>query len=574
MTTMFRALAITIALAAVVDPVVARRAAVPLAVDVFLPSASDPEYPRAVAIRDQIAAALDTRATINGAETPQAVVAIGRATLRAPGRAPLFSMPLPAVPSVSIRALRAPPVVPGQRVPVVAVLRATGLSGRTTSIAIERVGGILETIDHVWTSDDEGFAARFELAPAGAGVHRVRVTAATPGLEPSTAADLAIVTRDRRLRVLAYEPRPSWPLAFVRRSLEADPLFEVSGTVRTTGRSATISGGAPSSLAALQPDRFDAILVGAPEALSDADIRTLEAFVSRRGGALIVLPDRPLTDPLRRRFGLPAFDEVVLDTPLTTPAPGPSLRASELLLAPHEARGFEPLSLVRHGNRDRALVLSVHSGAGRIVVSGALDAWRYRADPASSFETFWRALIADAAAAAPSRLSVAAEPSIARPGDEIRITVTVRPTEFTLTRGAVEIPAVRARLLSSAGGEEEIRLWPSATPGAFTAVIRAPRPGPYSVSASSADASADTPLLIADDAVQALPEASRAAAFAAVASGGAVVSGLDDLVQRLGAIDDVDVERRTRPMRAPWWILPFTGALCAEWALRRRSGRR
>jgi hypothetical protein len=28
----------------------------------------------------------------------------------------------------------------------------------------------------------------------------------------------------------------------------------------------------------------------------------------------------------------------------------------------------------------------------------------------------------------------------------------------------------------------------------------------------------------------------------------------------------------SHPMRSPWWLLPFVGALCGEWWLRRRAG--
>jgi hypothetical protein len=31
---------------------------------------------------------------------------------------------------------------------------------------------------------------------------------------------------------------------------------------------------------------------------------------------------------------------------------------------------------------------------------------------------------------------------------------------------------------------------------------------------------------------------------------------------------------RAYPMRSAWWLLAFTGALGAEWALRRRAGQR
>lgn len=574
MTMVLRVAAITIALAGLVDPAIARRRPVPLPVDVLMPRGSDPDHRRAAAVREGLTSRLHGRLTFDGPEAPQVLVAIGPAILPDSLDVPVFTIPLATTGAVSITGLRAPGALPGQVVPVVATLRAVGVAGQTTSLALERGGTVVETLEHVWTSNDEVLETRFAFVGAGPGVHRVRVTATTAGVEERVVADAAVAVGDRRLRVLTYEPRPSWPVAFVRRSLEADPLFNITGTARTTNRSATTTAGAPATLAGLQADRFDVILVGAPETLSDADSHALDAFVSRRGGALILMPDRAIPDSFRRRFGLPELQEVVLERPLTLQPPSAALRASELLLAPPVARGFEPLGLLRHGGRERAVVASVVRGAGRVILSGALDAWRYRADEDGAFDLFWRGLVADAAGAAPPRLAVTVEPSIARAGDEITVSAMVRPTEFQTDSGsATEIHAVTAALLSSDGQQDLIRLWPGGSPGRFTARIQAPRAGEYSVSVSGPGATADVPLLVTQDAVHVTADLSAAAAFAAQATGGAVVADAEELAARISAIEAAGVEV-TYPMRSPWWILPFTGLLCAEWALRRRGGLR
>jgi hypothetical protein len=577
-----RVVAIAIAIVGVVDPAIARRATAPRAVDILMPRESSPDRGRAVRIREQVATVLDGRAVLDGANAPDALIAIGPAVPADLPGVPLFTVPLATTPSLSIQRAHAPAGLHGQSAPVEVTLRGIGLAGRTTSVVLLRSGTAVDRITHQWKGDDERFEARLGFVPAAPGLHHVRVTATTSGLDDPATADVAVVIRDRRLRVLAYEPRPSWPLAFVRRSLEADPLFDVTATVRTTNRSATTSAGAPASLPALEADRFDAILVGAPEALTDADTRALDAFVSRRGGALILLPDRPFTEPVVRRFGLPAFDEVVLERPLAAQPPGPLLRASELLLPRPAGNGFEAVRVVRHGDRDRAVVMSVLRGEGRIVVSGALDAWRYRADQDASFDMFWRGLVADAAAAAPPRLAVTIEPSIARPGDDLTVSVALRPTELTAERGVIEVPAVEAELVATDGrtlGPSNprtlgIRLWPGVTPGVYTARLPAPRVGEYALWVRAADTSADAPLLVAGDVVHPASDGSRAAAWAAAASGGAVVSNVEDLAGRIAALEASAIDRRTRPMRSPWWIVPFAGLLCAEWALRRRGGER
>ena len=583
-----RGAAIAIAVAGVVDPAIARRAAAPRAVDILMPRESDPDHGYAVRVRERVAAALDGRAVLDGGHAPDALIAIGPAVPPDVPGVPLFTVPLVATPSLSIHRAHAPAGLHGQSAPVAVTLRGIGLAGRTTSVVLSRSGTAVDRITHHWKADDERFETRLGFVPAAPGLHRVRVRASTSGLDDPAIADVAVVIRDRRLRVLAYEPRPSWPLAFVRRSLEVDPLFDVVATVRTTTRSATRGAGAPPSLSALQADRFDAILAGAPEALTDADARALDTFVSRRGGTLILLPDRPFTEPLLRRFGLPAFDEVVLERPLTVQPPGPLLRASELLLPRPAGNGFETVRVVRHGDRDRAVMISVLRGEGRVIVSGALDAWRYRADPDASFDRFWRGLVADAAAAAPPRLAVTIQPAIARPGDDLTVSVTLRPSELTAERGVIEVPAVEAELHATGGNVRKdpgilgpsdprtlgIRLWPDVTAGVYTARLRAPRAGEYALSVRAASTSADAPLLVADDVVHPASAGSRAATWAAVTSGGAVVTDVEDLARRITALDASESERRTRPMRSPWWIVPFAGLLCAEWALRRHGGER
>jgi hypothetical protein len=585
---LLRVAAIAIAIAGVVDPAIARRATAPLAVDILMPRESEPDHGRAVRIRKQVAAVLEGRAVLDGANVPDALIAIGPAVLADVPGVPLFTVPLVTTPSLSIQGAHVPAGLHGQSAPVDVTLRGIGLAGRTTSVVLSRSGTAVDRITHRWKADDERVETRLGFVPAAPGLHRVRVTADTSGLEDPATADVAVAIRDRRLRVLAYEPRPSWPLAFVRRSLEADALFDVTATVRTTNRSATTSAGAPASLSAVQADRFDAILVGAPEALTDADTRALDAFVSRRGGTLILLPDRPFTAPVGRRFGLPAFDEVVLEGPLALQPPGPLLRASELLLPPPAGYGFEAVRVVRHGDRDRAVMISVLRGEGRLIVSGALDAWRYRADADASFDMFWRGLVADAAAAAPPRLAVTIEPSVVRPGDDLTVSVTLRPTELTAERGVIEVPAVEAELVATGGNVQKdprtlgpsdprtlgVRLWPDVTPGVYTARLQAPRAGEYALSVRAAGTSADAPLLVAGDVVHPASTGSRAANWAVETSGGAVVTDVEDLAGRITALDASVTERRTRPMRSPWWIVPFAGLLCAEWALRRRVGER
>ena len=119
-----------------------------------------------------------------------------------------------------------------------------------------------------------------------------------------------------------------------------------------------------------------------------------------------------------------------------------------------------------------------------------------------------------------------------------------------------------------------IRLWPAPRPGVYRAAFVAPAQGQYNVSVSTADASTSVPLPVADDVVHPAEDVAPALSHAAEASGGAVVQDVSALAAALAAIDTGSREKATRPMRSAWWIAPFSLLLCAEWALRRRSGLR
>lgn len=572
MRTTLRIAAVAIAIAGFVDPAIARRVRAPLSVQFRLPAASHPDFSRAEALRAELATAIREIASVDGASAPHAIVAIGDAQIGALERARVFSVALPDPrPWASITAISVPRrTVLGQTAIITAVTRGVGLAGRASTATLELRGAApIGTISHTWTKDEESFDARFSFAPPGPGVHRVRINVSTAGVAGAAAADAVVVVGAEPLRILVFESRPSWPVTFVRRSLEGDALFDVASSVRSSRPVVTLSSGAPASLRALDVDRYDVLVIGSLDELQTSDLDVLDRFVMERGGTLILLPDRQVSRSVRDRFDLPALDEALLEKPVDVKAAPGGLKASELLVPPTADAGVQPLASVQHGNGYRPLVFALDRGAGRIVFSGALDAWRYRA---ATFDAFWRSLVADAALAAPPKLDVAVEPAVARPGDMVKLTVDVRATEIEQDLSARRVPPITAMLTSESGSDEPIRLWPSTRAGTFDARLHAPAEGRYTVTASAGGTSSSVPLLIAKDVIHARRGIDRAAAYAARATGGAVLDDPGELVLALSTIDAGTEERTSHPMRSPWWIAPFSLILCAEWALRRRSG--
>jgi hypothetical protein len=566
--------AVAVAFAGFVDPAIARRMPAPLSVALHMPPVSDPGFETAEALRGEILSTLDDRFVVGGPGVPRAIVAIGNAPLPQMASPPVFALdPTPGAPSVSIVDLSVPErTVPGQAAYVTAVVRGRGLAGREASAKLELRGAAIETVRHAWTQNDESFLARFSFVPPTAGVHRTRVVVRTEGLDQETIADAVVAARAQSLRVLVFEPRPSWPVAFVRRSLEADGAFTVAFTSRSSRAAATSSGDAPHSLDAFEMDRFDAVIVGALDEVRERDLAVLDRFAAERGGTLILLPDRRLPESIRRRFQLPRADEVLLEAPVRVQSGTAWMRASELLLMRPGDTAVTTLGSVRHQGSDRPAIASVNHGSGQVVFSGALDAWRYRADQSGSFDLLWRGFVADGALAAPPRVAVSLQPAIARPGDAVHLSVTLRRPEPGADSRTVTFPPVAAALTAGNGTREIVRLWPGTRPGTYEARLIAPPQGRYSVSASVGSSSTEVPFLVSDDVVTPTRDMTAALNHAARATGGAVLSTSAELGTAMASLDAGFVERDARPMRSVWWMVPFAGLLCAEWALRRRSG--
>jgi hypothetical protein len=594
-TGVMRGLALAIAIAAAIDPPVrmARSAPLPVALrtpsGLLVPAGESSSVPaEARAVRALLAAELPGTLAINTLVDPRALIVAG-STAGAPlitGSGPIsfVSRPIESGARVQVLSVSNPrPVLPGWAAVVTADVAGHGLTpGASSAIVLESHGVEIDRVVHRWSRSEERVTVPLAFAPPAAGSFVLGVRAVPVEGRIATAPEAVparVVADSRQLRILAFDPRPSWGSGFARRVLEEDPDFDVVTRVRASRGLAVRTGAAPVTLSRAAMDPFDLVLVGAPEELTTSEIAALESFADRRGGTVVLMADRKPSGPYTRLFGASAFEEALLEKPVRiTASDGTGLRGSEFAYPAALPVGAEAIVTIPQGRGSRAVVVSMPFGAGRIVFSGVLDAWRYRGDDDEAFGSFWRSQLGREAARAPRHLEMTLDPGVATAGSRVRLRAVVRPTDYDVSGNVVTIPAVSARAVDDRGREEPVRMWPTAQAGVFEGWFDTARAGRYDVRVETdAGASVDSPFVVTAGGAREDPATDEGQLRAiAHATGGVAVTSTDirPLVDHLRALPRDTMMEARHPMRSSWWAVVFVGLLSAEWAARRRRGLR
>jgi hypothetical protein len=321
---------------------------------------------------------------------------------------------------------------------------------------------------------------------------------------------------------------------------------------------------------------FDAVVVGAPEALNASDVSGLEAFLRRRGGSVVFLFDRQAKGAYEQLTRVARWSADSSGKAASITATGidtATLRAAEMAWPTRLAGGAEPLALA---NANRPVVWRASVGAGQIVVSGAFDSWRFRDASVSGFDHFWRSIIADAANSAPPPVDVRVENAVLAPGRATNVTVTLR--DIALASGNMQSlhASVSAKLESDSQNTSSlIRLWPDRKPGEFRGQLRVDVPGTYRLVVAGGGSRVETPIVVSPRAAHPAPSNEDVLTAWTAAHGGHVIPA-SQLARLPAALNDaLQVPTRLEtwhPMRSAWWLVPFVLALSAEWWMRRRRG--
>lgn len=438
-------------------------------------------------------------------------------------------------------------------------LSGQGVEGKRTEVRIVDDGAVVGLATHQWSAAP---TAMIDVAwwPISLGARALRIESAPIDDETTIVdnhLDTGITISGDRTPVLVFDARPSWTSTFVRRALEDDARFTVG--YRSRVAPALSAGTANGRMDAASLDAVPLVIVGGPEALTSEEIALLDRYVRVRGGTLVLLPEQRVSGASSRLF----YGDWTEHLTANAEAIGP-LHATEILRTADTA--VTASVIARSGSS--AAIVSTPTGEGRVVVSGAMDAWRYRHLDAGAFDRFWVSMAAQGAAAGLG-LSISFDHAIVATGSRAPFTLRDRRFEPSSTSEA----SVVARCNS--GAATTVRVWPSGIVGEFVGEVSAAAIGECAVEVTVGDRQVSAAIAVVDRPSRGVDRTLAKLERQARDSGGAVARvGEEAIVARaIGAAPSTMSRVVTvHPMREPWWILPFVGCLTVEWWLRRRHG--
>ena len=522
-------------------------------------------------------------------------------------------------------------VLVGSRLDIQAFASLHGFSATKALIGIREDGRAVKT-EEVNLRGNDTQSIDLEITPTNPGIHRYTVEITPLDGEitiENNKQDSLVEVIEGPVRVLQVEGEPRWELGKIRESLSANEKNVVLISLQRTGENKFYRQGISNQIELVtgfpkteeELFSYQGIVLGSVEAafFTADQLRSIEAFVARRGGGVLVTGGRLSFDGGRYK-GTPiedllplslqgstvdsanSFDPVYKPFLTTAGQTHPITRLLEDRAANQKLWSeLPPISItegltnVKPGatvllegrkagtNASVPLLIQQRYGRGQTLALTASDTWRWkmRMDAKSTaHETFWRQTLRYLVSGTPFQTEISAEQDVYAIDDNVRIIADIRDKRFNPVNDA----RATARITKPSGATVDVPLTFTTLNDVNTYVgqFKADEPGQHRIdlnatSATVGGVTATSNLLVSEANREFFGAAQNSDLLKRIATetGGKyyqpseMQSLLDDLTYRQTPYS----ERVTKDL----WDMPINfmliiGLLSGEWFLRKREG--
>ena len=523
-------------------------------------------------------------------------------------------------------------VLVGSRVNIETFVGLSGYGVTKVLLGVREDGHAIKTEEFNLRGNDTE-AINLEITPTTPGVHRYTVEITPLDGEitvDNNKQDALVEVVEGPLRILHVEGEPRWELGKIREALQLNEKNLTLVSLQRTGENKFYRQGVgnQTELATGFPKTeeelfsYDALVIGSVEAgfFSADQLRSIEAFVARRGGGLLALGGRlsfdggkykgtPLDDLLPLSLTGGPVDNANSYTPVYKPTLTgageshpitrldddraanqkiwnelPPISVSEVLtnVKPGATVLLEARKIDNSGAHVPLLVQQRY-GRGQTLALTSSDTWRWRMRmdaKNNSHETFWRQLLRYVVSTTPQQIEISTAKDVYSMDETVNIVADVRDKKFN----AVGDAHATARVTKPSGETVDVPLRFTTLDNAntYTGEFKANELGQHRIellgtSATLGQLNAQSNVLVSDLNREYYSAAQNSDLLKRIATetGGKyytpaqVQSLLDDLTYRQTPYS----ERVTKDL----WDMPVNfvlliGLLSAEWFLRKREG--
>lgn len=522
-------------------------------------------------------------------------------------------------------------VLVGSKLNIQAFASLSGFGATKALIGIREDGRAVKT-EEINLRGNDTQSIDLEITPTTAGIHRYTVEITPLDGEvtvENNKQDSLVEVVEGPVRVLHIEGEPRWELGKIRESLTPNEKNVVVISLQRTGENKFYRQGISNQveLATGFPKTeeelfaYQGIVLGSVEAgfFTAEQLRSIEAFVARRGGGLLAIGGRlafdggrykgtPIDDLLPialqgRTLDLSSAFEPVYKPQLTTAGQShPITRLQEDRGANQKLwNDLPPISITdgltnvkpgatvllegRKGGTNATVPLLIQQryGRGQTLALTASDTWRWRMrmdSKSTAHETFWRQTLRYLVSTTPFQTEISAEQDVYAIDDVVRVIADIRDKRFNPVNDA----HASARITKPSGAVVDVPLKFTTLNDVNTYVgqFKADEPGQHRIdltatSATAGPVNAKSNLLVSEANREFFGAAQNSDVLKRIASetGGKyyqtneMQSLLDDLIYRQTPYS----ERVTKDL----WDMPINfmliiGLLAGEWFLRKREG--